>query len=511
MNPRPPVVWLLAAENDWIPGGKVGGVGDVIRDLPGALARQGWQVRVIVPSYGAFHKAEGAELIGPIRGRFAGAPFEASAWRLPGCGHNVEQVVLDHYLLNPGPAGRIYHSDPSERPFATDAGKFAFFCAAVAAWIEALPTAPDVVHLHDWHTGLLPFLRQCSAPSSGLRQTRMVFTVHNLAYQGIRPVWGDESAFSSWFPERLDQVQPALHPGDHGAINFMATALRLADGIATVSPTYAKEILRPNNDELGLHGGEGLELLLQKAADEHRLVGILNGCEYPGPEGISSDWHGLVDAILAEPALASMCQEKRQALGALRAQRPGQVWLSIGRIVAQKIDLFLTPVEAYPTALDALLARLGTRGVFILLGSGDVAMEQALEHISERNGNFFFLRGYAEGLSDRLYASTDLFVMPSSFEPCGISQMLALRAGQPCLVHGVGGLADTVSDGQNGFVFNGESPARQAEELVHNAERALALRVQQPECWAQMQAHAAEQRFSWDIAAGRYINELYLA
>ncbi len=512
MGERTREAWLVAAENAWIPGGKVGGVGDVIRDLPLALAREGWSVRVVVPAYGAFHRLNGAATLDRIRGRFGGRPFEATAWTLPGAPDGVEQVVIDHSALCPGQPGEIYHADPPDHPYETDATKFALFCAAVAAWIAQGDRPPDVLHLHDWHTGLLPLFRRHADPLGSLAATRMVFTIHNLAYQGIRPLRGQASSLEAWCPEWVATADVALDPGNPELVNFMACALRGADAVATVSPTYAEEILRPSDPARGFHGGEGLEDLLAQAARSGRLSGVLNGCEYPddAPAAPAAPgWTEVVDAILAEPALIDRHPALRGRLVGLRGARPETVLLNIGRIVEQKVSLLLEPAAGAPTALDAILEGLGDRGVFLLLGSGEPQLEARLREVAERRPNFLFLRGYAQSLSDLLYRSTDLFLMPSSFEPCGISQMLALRAGQPCVVHGVGGLADTVVDGETGFVFHGDSPPDQAAALVAAVERAMALRRDDPGAWEAMRACAAAQRFSWARAARRTIEALY--
>lgn len=501
-------VWHVAAENDWIPGGKVGGVGDVIRDLPPALARCGLRVRVVTPSYGAFHHDAGARRLDTIRGRFGGADFEATAWRLAGSTDELEQVVIDHPLLCPGKPGEIYHSDPPDRPFETDSTKFAFFSAATAAWLNQQEEAPAVVHLHDWHTGLLPFLRDQAAPDAPIRASRMVFTIHNLAYQGLRPFAETSASLVAWYPELAGAADATRDPTNPSLVNSMAAAIRLADAVATVSPTYAEEIRRPNDLERGFHGGEGLEALLQDKANEGRLVGILNGCEYPEQPAPGS-WDELLDAILNARGLLEGRPVLRRHVESLRGSRPGTVLLSIGRIVSQKVALFLEPASGCPTALDGLLEHVGDDDLFIMLGSGDPALESVLHTISDRRRNFLFLRGYAEHLSELLYRGADMFLMPSTFEPCGISQMLALRAGQPCVVHGVGGLKDTVVEGETGFVFSGTSPAEQAEGFVEAVARALAVRRDDPAAWQALSEAAAAQRFSWERAARRTIVALY--
>jgi starch synthase len=498
----------MAAENDWIPGGKVGGVGDVLRDLPPALAKAGWPVRVVTPSYGVFHRMPGARPGERIGGMFRGEAFEAQTWRLPSDVEDVEQWVIDHSRFSIGGGGTIYHPDPPDRPFETDSGKFAFFCAAVAAWLEQADHPPEVLHLHDWHTGLMPFLRSAPSAAPGLAKCRMVYTIHNLAYQGVRPLHETEASLATWFPERLPEAAQVVDPHDPNLVNFMAAALRGADAVSTVSPTYAEEIRRPNDPARGFHGGEGLEHLLNDIAAEGRLVGILNGCEYP-ESGPGTDWETMVEATLAESMLFDRLPELRRRVETLAHRRPGSVLLSIGRIVSQKVDLFLEPAGGAETALDAIADLLRDDEVFLFLGSGDPILERRLREVSARQPRFLFLRGYAEALSELLYETADCFLMPSSFEPCGISQMLALRAGQPCVVHGVGGLRDTVEDGVTGFVFEGESVAAQAQGLVDAVVRALDCRRNTTDRWRAMSEAAAAQRFSWDLAARRTVAALY--
>jgi starch synthase len=196
-------------------------------------------------------------------------------------------------------------------------------------------------------------------------------------------------------------------------------------------------------------------------------------------------------------------------LRSLPVKRPRHLLLSVGRVVGQKVGLLLQPLEDHETALDALLDALGDRGLFILLGSGEPALERRLAAVAARHANFLLLRGYDEALSEALYGASDLFLMPSSFEPCGISQLLAMRAGVPCLVHGVGGLADTVTHGGTGFVFDGGTPLLQAEAMVTMLRRALSLREDDAPSWSAMCRAAGAQRFSWRRAARAYIEELY--
>jgi starch synthase len=170
--------------------------------------------------------------------------------------------------------------------------------------------------------------------------------------------------------------------------------------------------------------------------------------------------------------------------------------------------MFTPAVDGSP-ALERLLRDLGPDGLFILLGSGDPAYEAELLRLAARAPNLLFLCGYSERLGAALYESGDLFLMPSSFEPCGISQMLAMRSGQPCVVHGVGGLRDTVADERTGFVFNGDTPADQSRQFVRRVAEALAVRRENPSRWDSIRRAAGDQRFDWGRAARTYIRDMY--
>jgi starch synthase len=168
--------------------------------------------------------------------------------------------------------------------------------------------------------------------------------------------------------------------------------------------------------------------------------------------------------------------------------------------------------EALPgahTALDAILSELGSNGVIIFLGSGETRYEQRMLEVAERHNNMLFLCGYSETLAEPLYRAGDLFLMPSSFEPCGISQMLAMRATQPCVVHGVGGLNDTVIDNRSGFVFKGDTPQRQAAAFVETVNRAVTLKDSNNDAWQKICIRAASARFSWAETAKQTIEKLY--
>ena len=507
-------IWLVAAENGALPGGKVGGVGDVVRDLPLALAARGLDLRVITPSYGMLHKLPGASLYRTVETSFAGQRYIAEVYRVPVADSPVSHFVIEHPLLSPHGPGQIYVSDEAGKPFAIDAAKFAFFNAVLAAWVNDSSSPPDVLHLNDWHMGLIPALREFGSADAPLKKVRIVFSIHNLAYQGVRPLTGPESSLQLWFPKLfehglLEHDEQLKDPKYDNCINFMATAIRLVDGINTVSPSYAMDIQLPSDSTTGFSGGEGLELELRQAHDEGRLIGILNGCMYPENPDPAPRWDELLQLIGERPDIMNASLSASEWLADRQGRRPQNLLLSIGRVADQKVPLFLEPAGGETTALEAILESLGPDSLFVMLGSGEKVLEDRFAAIARSTDNFLYLRGYVDSLSGPLYSVADLFLMPSSFEPCGISQMLAMRAGQPCVVHAVGGLKDTVKDGRTGFVFKGDTPAQQAEDFVHTVLDAVAIKSTDPQRWQEICSNAKNERFSWDIAARTYQQGLY--
>jgi len=498
--------------------GKVGGLADVIRELPVALAARGTAVAVVAPAYGTFAALPGASRRGQVDVTFAGTRARVDIYRVPGEQPNVEHYVLDHARFAPHGPGQIYTHDTADGPFATDASKFAFFCAAAGTAIVRgkLPHC-DVVHLHDWPTALLLFLREFAPEYADLKKIRTVLTIHNLAMQGVRPLRGYASALESWFPAVTYPASAVVDPRWSDCVNPLAVGIRLADRVNTVSPTYAREILEPSDPARGFSGGEGLEADLAAARKAGRLEGILNGCAYPARAAGKVGWPRVLETMRTELAqwIARSAQlspahylaDKR--LAKLGAQRPSVVVTSIGRVVEQKMRLFRVPTRDGKSALDGILDLLGSKGLLIMVGSGDEHYEHFLNEVSARRERFVFLRGYSDALAERLYAFGDLFLMPSVFEPCGISQMLAMRSGQLCVVHGVGGLRDTVNDNVDGFVFGGAGPREQAEAFVARVGDALEMRAGSIGRWQRMQQAAAAARFSWDESAASYERVMY--
>ena len=487
----------------------------MIAALPAALRSLGWSATILMPGYGTLSEHEAAVQERLIRVPFAGDDEEVAVYRIAGADGDV--VIFEHPRFSPQGPGRVYCDDGDDRPFATDATKFAFFSAACASWVLAQERKPHAVHLHDWHAALYCLLRRADPRYAALGDIRTVFTIHNLAMQGIRPLDGDESSLKSWFPALDYHYDDVVDPRYADCVNPMAVAIRLADRVNTVSPTYATEILRPNDEAHGFHGGEGLEDDLQRVWAEGRLFGILNGCDYPKMDRRRPGWRRVIDTIGAEllqwrkkdESRSSLLDIAAERLARLPKRRPRHVLTSIGRLTTQKVALFMHPTDNGRTTLDAILEDVSKQAVFIMLGSGDPGLEARFADACRVHANFLFLPGYSESFADLLYKGGNLFLMPSSFEPCGISQMLAMRAGQPCIVHAVGGLKDTVRDNANGFAFEGDTPASQAAMFRETASRALSIRETDESRWLRICEGARSARFTWDAAAMQYIGELY--
>jgi starch synthase len=463
-----------------------------------------------MPGYNALGRQPGAKQVDTVKTRFAGEPVSLTLHRLKTTANNAECLVLEHPGFAPHGRGRIYCDDPEDRPFATDATKFALFSAAAADYVAALRKKPDVVHLHDWHTGLYLLLREFDPRLKSLQSIRTVFTIHNLALQGVRPIEHDSSSLQAWYPELPYKLATVVDPRYLNCVNPMAIGIRLADAVNTVSPTYAREILQPG-------AGNGLEMDLNAATNDGRLSGILNGCAYPSRLPRAASWSelraltasALTNWMSQGPVISSAHFFAERTLERLPARRPATLLTSVGRLTTQKAQLFLEHLPDGRTALEKILDDLGDTGWLLVLGSGDVRIESEFTRTSVSRPNLLFLNGFNEQLSAALYGLGDLFLMPSTFEPCGISQMLAMRAGQPCVVNDVGGLHDTVRDGDDGFVFSGASPEQQAQAFADTVEKAVKLQRNEHDAFSAVSKRAKAARFSWDDAASHYEEYLY--
>ena len=513
---------MLASENDALAGGKVGGLADVVRDAPAALAKKGCRVSVVMPSYNFLHTLPGARRVSDFSVVFRHAPHAIDIYAVPARNPHpaVDQFVLHHPGLAANAPNRIYHDDPPHRPFATDANRFALFCSAAAtALVRHTWGDVDCLHLHDWPTALLLVLRRFDPACSSLSKIRTVFTVHNLALQGVRPLAGDDSSLEAWLSGTPYDWFTVADRRWTNCVNPMAAAVRLADAVHVVSPTYAAEIQQPSRPPV-FFGGEGLEVDLKNARDDGRLVGILNGCAYPADrkpprlefakmltvfQSAVIEWAGDAGPV----PRAHFTAYTRLNDWICKPVRPGLLLTSVSRLVDQKVLLLRAAGSDGRPGLEGLLAALGDENRYILLGTGSPENEAYFTHMSARHPNFIFLNGFSSTVADLLYANGGLFVMPSSFEPCGISQMLALRDGQPCLVHAVGGLKDTVREGVNGFCFSGDSLPEQVDGLVASARAAKMLFEAGDRRWRRLREQAAASRFSWDESGRAYVEKLY--
>lgn len=472
---RPLRVVHVAAEAS--PYAKTGGLGDVVAALPRALAHAGIDVSVVIPGYRAVHRTATLRPVGRVSARVSSHVAEAAIAAIDGAA--VPTFAVDAPAFDrPALYGEGGHDYPD------NAERFAFFCRAALEWLRQRPSPPDVVHVHDWQAALVPvfLVADRDARYPELRGTHAITTIHNLAYQGR--FWE-----ADWHLLNLDRrfFSPALLEF-YGYINFLKGGIVAADTITTVSPRYAEEIRTPAF-------GEGLDGVLRARTTD--VVGILNGVDY-------GTWSPATDRLIpaaydaAHLAGKARCKAGLQAELGLDVSEEAPVAAVISRLAGQKgIDLVADVADELLATSDAQL---------VVLGSGDPGLERALVGLAERDPRRVAVRlGFDDPLAHRIEAGADLFLMPSRYEPCGLSQLYSLRYGTVPVVHATGGLVDTVEDYDfatdrgTGFVFRafGRGP------FLDAIRRALALR-QDPARWQGLQRRGMTCDFSWDVAAGRY-------
>jgi len=519
-------IFWIAAENSLLKGAKVGGVADVTAHLCRALQQLKCRITILIPSYGFLHRHAGAVHLWRYPVRFRGIQHETDIFAIQnGNAHtDLNQLVVHHpILVSRRPDSRrfqIYTHDPPRQPYFTDATRFAFFSQAAAAAVsQQLIQGLDCIHLHDWHAAFVAILRRFHPDHECLQAIRTVYSIHNLAFQGVRPFGGSASSTAAWFPEmRLDHAAVA-DPRWPDTLNPMAAAIRLCDAVHTVSPSYASEIQNPSRPP-HFFGGEGLEADLRAAAAQGRLTGILNGSPETAAPGLASCertelLHLFRSRLIrwsaqhSSPSSADFVGYARALEMQVQANRAGMLLTGVSRAGEQKMLILRAAGGKGPSGLERVLRHLNDKGLFVLLAQGDPQYERFLTEMSARFANFLFLNGYSEACAAALYTCGDLFLMPSSFEPCGLGQMLAMRRGQPCLVHAVGGLKDTVRQGYNGFAFQGDTLAEQVDAFVRTAVEAIRLKTEDPTSWQQISRRAAETAFRWHETATQYIERLY--
>ncbi len=470
---------------------KTGGLADVSAALPPALQQAGCDVRVLLPGFPAILagvKNLGASSQAPLKlpdGYGPQLPTDATAKvvhaELP---NGLQCYVLDIPACFDRP-GNPY-LNPEGQAWSDNAQRFALFSWAAACLGRGLDTLwqPDILHCHDWHTGLAPLY--VSLPQ-GDQSTpaASVFTVHNLAYQGVFP---PEVFASLGLPDHFFGLSGVEF---YNQVSFMKAGLQFADRITTVSPSYAREILTPEQ-------GAGLDGLLR--ARSGVLSGILNGVDY-------EVWNPAHDAVLAVPFDWSTVVQKKQAktqLQTLMGLTPDADALVLGvvsRLTEQKGLHLLAALLDDVIYLGAQLA---------LIGGGDPAIEQAFMAAANKYpGQIAVHIGYDEHLAHSIIAGSDVILVPSRFEPCGLTQLYGLRYGTLPLVRRIGGLADTVVDASAAHLLDGTACGVVFDDFSVEGLRSALQRTHdlygKPAVWKALQKQAMQLRFDWQIAAGQYL------
>ncbi|MCP2230964.1 MULTISPECIES: glycogen synthase GlgA [Erwinia] len=459
---------------------KTGGLADVVGALPAAQIAEGTDTRVLIPAFPALKKGiPNTEVVAKMQ------TFAGEVELLFGHFNGVGIYLIDAPGLYERP-GSPYH-DESQFAYTDNYLRFALLgwvgcelgCGLDSHW------RPDVVHAHDWHAGLT-----CAYLAARGRPAKSVFTVHNLAYQGL---------FKAHHLEEIQLPQSFFNMHGlefFGQISYLKAGLFYADHITAVSPTYAREITLPEF-------GYGMEDLLKQRQLEGRLTGILNGVD---PE----IWDPQQDLLLS-------ARYNRDVLEA-KQENKRQLQVTMGLKTDDKVPVFavvsrLTKQKGLDLVLEALPGLLEQGGQLVLLGAGDADIQQGfLAAAAEYPGQVGVQIGYHEAFSHRIMGGADVIMVPSRFEPCGLTQLYGLKYGTLPLVRRTGGLADTVNDSSlenladgiaSGFVFEDSN----AWSLLRAIRRAFVL-WSRPSLWRYVQRQAMGMDFSWQVAAVAY-RDLY--
>lgn len=497
---------ILFVSPEVAPYAKTGGLADVASALPRALAARGHDVRIVMPMYRCVDPQKlGLRLAIPEI--WINTPGRHLFSRVYEGRHPMPEPAAPRARTVPRPAADsvpIYFVDCPElfdRPtlygeygegYADNADRFALFDLAILWILKALDWAPDIIHCNDWQSAFVPVLLRSLVRSRYDRffaRTRILFSIHNLAYQGL---------CDGELLERLG-LSPALLQAEcmefWGWLSPLKGGIAFSDWIATVSPTYAREILTP---EFGC----GIEGFIATRAD--RLTGILNGVD-------AAEWNPAADPDIAAKFAVDNLAGKAKCKDALQKQlrlpqdRATPLLAMINRLDEQKgIELLL----------EALPRLMGLGAQLVILGSGREDYHRLLQAAARRYKERLRVRlEFDNHLAHTIEAGADAFLMLSSYEPCGLNQMYSQRYGTLPVVHAVGGLADTVTDltpetlaagTANGFRLTDYSP----EGLIEKLESVLRVYRDEPETWRQVQRRAMEEDHSWDRSAAAY-EDLY--
>lgn len=460
-----------------MPFAKTGGLADVAGALPKALAAAGADVLLALPLFEQIDRRQLKELvIDNLEVDWRGRNYRAAVWYSDATGAPSFLIDAPEYFARPSIYG-----------FRDDHERFAFFCRAALALMKRLGQPPDVVHLNDWPGGFAAVeLRARRNYDSYFAQTRTLFSIHNLAYQGAFDPGALYDLGFGWPDQR------ELFMAD-GAASALKAGLLASDALSTVSQRYAYEIQTPEH-------GHGLEWILRARHD--RLVGITNGVDY-------EVWNPATDPHLPAHYSADNLEGKRYCKLALlsRLGLPADLDRPLIATISR-----LTPQKGFDLIREASGSILETGAYFVALGSGAQEYEDFLQmmrdHAPRQVGVY---KGFNEPLAHQIEAGADIFLMPSQYEPCGLNQMYSTRYGTVPIVRATGGLDDTVQDYDrvtetgNGFKF-GPYTAGAMLEKIHEALYCYA----EPETWARIQQNGMRVDNSWQAAAQKYLN-LYRA
>ena len=464
------------------PFAKTGGLADVSAALPQFLAGTGHDVRVVMPMYGNIN-LDLANLI-PVQGltdigvAIAGRQVPCSVRQMVPVQGGAQLYFVDcpEYYHREA----LYGSDPDEHQ------RFAMLCRATLESCQRLQWRPDIIHCNDWHAALIPlYLRTLYAWDQLFSDTRTVLTIHNIAYQGVFGAGVAADLGMGGHENMFDRGDFAA-----GRVNFLKTGILYADAVTTVSETYAREIQTPEY-------GMGMEGVLKSRGGS--VAGIVNGVDY-------SIWSPEGDEHIARKYSAEDLEGKRvnrdqllTELG-LSPDPKGPVLGIISRLASQKgFDLMFGVLPEILTDSDSRL---------VVLGSGAEPYESYFATLQlEHPGKVCFYRGFNAGLAHRIEAGSDIFLMPSRFEPCGLNQMYSMRYGTVPVVRKTGGLADTVKmwnpdDGTGtGFVFDHFNAAG-----FRWALQSALLAFRNPDGWRRLMLNGMAQDYSWDNQGRHYLN-----
>ena len=464
---------ILYVASEATPYAASGGLGDVMGALPKSIASDypGAEVRVIVPLYDTMKSEHRAELekVVDLTFRYSWRNTGASVYKLVNSGVNYYFVENQYYFNR----GRLYGE-------FDDAERFAFFSTAVIEFMLATGNIPDVLHANDWQTALtVVYLKTEYAHINALKGIKTVYTIHNIEYQGkFDPyILGDVFA--------LDRKYYSIVEFDN-CINLMKGALVATDYITTVSPNYARELQYP-------FYGFGLQGIITENSD--KIDGVINGIDYTY---FSPDKGGDIDFPFTKRTVKSGKAKNKKALCeelGLDTAPDMPLVVMITRLASQKgIDLFLHVAEEM----------LSKKAQFVVLGTGEKEYEDALRSLEARHSNFRALLKFDRVISKKLYASADIFLMPSKFEPCGLAQMICCSYGTIPVVRATGGLYDTITpyglDNSNGFNFSNYN----AHDFLYAVERALEVYDNEKE-WSELRKRALNSDFTWNSSAAKYM------